>query len=197
MKKLIFVVFATTMLLIATSAFADTLNYDGMTFSVSVSGSTATLTVDDTGGGCEAHFGVTNCYLGNITVKTFSQYDSVASSTQPIGFDAAVAGNLGGGSCGGQPNGFACWGSDGVLLNGNLLTFTVTFNNPSDLATFHVQADIGSGSPIILTGRNNNKLDQISQDVTGPSPVPEPTSMALLGTGLFGMAGAIRRKFRK
>jgi hypothetical protein len=39
--------------------------------------------------------------------------------------------------------------------------------------------------------------DPIGGTVTGPvgSPVPEPSSLALLGSGILGMAGMLRRKF--
>jgi hypothetical protein len=44
---------------------------------------------------------------------------------------------------------------------------------------------------------NDGYADNLSFIVGTPSVVPEPTSMALLGTGLVGIIPFARRKFRK
>ena len=37
----------------------------------------------------------------------------------------------------------------------------------------------------------------LALDIGSTAPAPEPTSIALLGTGLLGIAGALRRKFAR
>ena len=57
----------------------------------------------------------------------------------------------------------------------------------------------------ILTNNNPGNLDYVDltavfQNVTAtpaPSPTPEPTSLVLLGTGILGAAGAVRRKLTR
>ena len=95
-------------------------------------------------------------------------------------------------SCGpNQPYGGGCFspggvGSTGTVLSGDEANGTLQFASPISTLTV-----------TITNGENYNGFDLGIASSPVVSSTPEPGSLVLFGTGLVGLAGAVRRRFNR
>jgi hypothetical protein len=134
---------------------------------------------------------ITGVDLGFTPSKNISNLQG----SGPAGFNYTDTGSLNNSGCGGNGGAFICSsGSGAPIVTGQTYTWNWTFVNSGNTAPMgdvHIGANYGPNNGLIVSCTING-----CSGVTSPSPVPEPASMVLLGTGLLALGGFTRR-FKK